>query len=124
MDDAAPDAATGKPGRKAGSVMIAATRPADGRASELTRPHHQRFVQHAATFEIGDQSGDRLIRLAAHGALAAVIVAMGIPPRTVKQLHETHTPFDEPSGRQAVAAEGIRGQGLRTLWIVGDAVQA
>ena len=55
--DAALDAAAGDPHREALDVVIAAVALGHRRAAELAAPDHQRVVEHAAFFQVGDQRG-------------------------------------------------------------------
>src|SRR4051812_21311180 len=72
-DDLSPlDAAAGHPHREAEVVMVApATRFGLGGAAELASPEDERAVEQAATLQVGEQAGDRLVGL---GGLAHVIL--------------------------------------------------
>ena len=62
VDDATFDAAAGQPDRKAIAVMAASELTFfRRRTSKFGGPHDQRFVQHAALFQVSDQGRQRLI---------------------------------------------------------------
>ena len=62
--DPAFQARTGHPGGEGERVMVATTRAdafGERSASELARPEHERVVQEAAAFQVGEEAGTRTI---------------------------------------------------------------
>ena len=78
------------------------------RAAELAAPEHQRVVEQAARFQIGQQAGDRLVDLGGVLRVPLLQVAVLVPldlAVAVRDLHEPHAALDEPPGQQALPAE-------------------
>ena len=128
-DLAALDAAAGHPDREAVGVVVAAFGAAgaavgDGTAAEFAAPDHQRGVEQAAGFEVGQQAGDAFVGL--RGAGEVVLVAgdvavpiVGIHAVAVPDLDETNAALDQAARQQAAAAEIGRGRhrrGRRAFW--------
>ena len=65
-------------------------------AAELSAPNDQRIVQQPTPFQIGQQSGDRLVGLLALGRMVPVNILVRVPAFGVARidLHETHTTLD------------------------------
>ena len=80
------------------------------RSAELAAPDNERLVQQAASFQVFEQPGDGTIGFAAMFAVVLFDLAMGVPlaSGTGIELHETHASLHQPSGQQAVLAEGGR----------------
>src|SRR5258706_7966242 len=106
VHDAALESAARQPDGKTTRMMVASKILTQialtiARATEFTAPDDERVVEHAALFEVVDQRGRRLVgllRLSADivGEIAVVI------PTGVEQLHESHSPFHQPSREQTV----------------------
>src|SRR6266852_4753518 len=74
------DTATRHPCGEAPRIVVATQASfVERRATELTAPHDERVLEHAACFEIGQQAGDRLVRYLAPLAVIYFDVFMGIP---------------------------------------------
>src|SRR5947207_11180807 len=74
-------------------------------AAELASPHHQRVLQHAALFQILDESGRGLIRLKTLPAnLFWKIVVL--VPAAMKQLDEAHATFGQTPRENAIGGVG------------------
>ena len=82
---------------------------AHGRAAEFAAPDDERILEHAALFEIEQQSGGGAVHFAAAqlDGIAEIVrfVAVMIPVGVV-ELHETHAALHEPAGHQAIVGEG------------------
>ena len=80
-----------------------------GRATEFASPDHQRLVEQTASFQILQQTGDRLIGgkgiVLVSGFETAVLVPGLKASRCVIELHESHAPLDEAPGQKTLAAE-------------------
>ena len=78
-----------------------------GRASELGRPDHERFLEEPAGLEIAQQSGDRLIDIPGERLVRAhVAVRVPVVARTdIDQLDEAHAAFDHASRHEALPSE-------------------
>ena len=72
------------------------------RPAELAAPNDQRLVQHAAGFQIRQQSADRLVALTGQPAMVDFDVVVTVPRLAlpVPDLHEPHAAFDKPPGNQ------------------------
>ena len=108
MGDAAFDAAAGEEHRKALDVVIAAWICAatlgHWRASEFAAPNDEGVFEHAATFEILNQRGGRLIAVSATDVHVLLETSVMVPT-TVIQMNEPDAPFGESTCEQAVAGE-------------------
>ena len=72
LDRSPPDPAPGHPGRKSGSMMVAAPGSHRGPA-KLSRPHNQGLIQQASRLEIGKEAGDGLVGLATEFLVPLVV---------------------------------------------------
>src|SRR5262245_55792161 len=93
VSNAAFDAAAGEPHRKTVRIVVPAVAAFTHRcAAEFTAPNDQRTVQHSAPLEVLQESGDRLVALAAIAAVIALDIAVGIPlaAGAAVDLHEAH----------------------------------
>src|SRR5579859_6349226 len=95
-------------------VVTSDTALGDRHPPELGVPHDERFLQQAATLQIGEQAGDGLIDF--RGMLPMIIddTVVGIPRvhgvidvRTAPQLDETYASLDQSACQQALATEGL-----------------
>src|SRR6516165_6342222 len=119
------DAAAGHPAREGVAVVIAARAAlAVWRAAEFARPEDDGFIQKAATFQVLQEAGDRLIAAETHafkvGAGADVAVAIPVARGAVQagaapQLDEADAAFDQAAGDQAVAAEVARARIVKAV---------
>ncbi len=108
----AADAAARQADRKAVMIVIAtelgliAAQFDTGRSTKFAAPHDQRFVEHAALFEIAQQSRDRLIDLSRQFAVILRDVFMIIPrlTGTMPELNHANAPFEQPPRDQRLAA--------------------
>ena len=108
-----PHTATRQPDRKAPWMVVVpivvvrqCALSIDG-AAELAGPDHERFVEHAALLQIGDQCGGRLIRFAAqNGDLLRQFTVL--IPAAVIELDESHATLGQPPREQTVAGESSR----------------
>ena len=127
VNDAPFDSAAGQPGGERKRIVVAALAPlAAGHAAKLGGPDHDGVVEQAAGLQVLEQRGRRLIHAPAHLAVIAGDVFVRIPVAAGKaivgaapDLDESHTPLQQASGDQAVAAEvGCRRgrQGRRGPW--------
>src|SRR5262249_15236345 len=120
IDDARLDAAAGHPDGEAARVMIAAVVVARqlalavDRPAELAAPDHQRIVEQAALFQVGDEPVADLIDVAALGGQVASNVEM-LVPAPVEDLHEAHVALDQAAGQEAAGGERTR---LMHVWAV------
>src|SRR5947209_8419505 len=73
------DAATGEPGAKALRMVVSTIALSARRPAELRAPDDNRFVQHAALFEILEQTSDGLIHLGGEAAMVLLDAGVGIP---------------------------------------------
>src|SRR5436853_103581 len=73
----------------------------NGGAAELAAPNHQRIVQHAALFQVADQSRRRAIYLLGFECDVGLDTAVVVPIAVV-ELDESYTALGQPSGQQAV----------------------
>jgi hypothetical protein len=68
VNASAANSATGKPHRKTPVVVVSPRTPFGYRgASELAPPKHQRILEHAEPFEVGQKCADGLVDLATVG---------------------------------------------------------
>src|SRR4029077_10063505 len=90
---------------------VAAIGPLHGRLpAELAAPDDQRFIEHAATFQVGDQRGDGAVDFGAVDEEVLFDAVVGVPVFLLMAaariyLHVTNAAFDEPPGDQTLAAE-------------------
>src|SRR6185436_3739288 len=104
------DPAAGEPVREAPRMMIAAVvvlgerALAVDRATEFTRPHHERVVEQPATAKILDERGLRLIDELRLRADLVREVAVLVPAAHV-ELDESHAALGEPAREEAVRGE-------------------
>ena len=70
-------------------------------ATELATLDDERVLKHAATFQICDECGDRLIDQSTHFRHPRDNLTVHVPA-ALEQLHEPDTPFEQPTGQQAV----------------------
>src|SRR5437762_1892383 len=94
---------TSQPDRKGFDVVVAAGNAlanlAHRRSAEFASPNHDRIIEHAPRLQVSYKRGAGLIDLTAASfeRFAQVIVRSAvIVPIGVIELHEAHTPFDEP----------------------------
>src|SRR5207249_12154969 len=111
------DTATGHPGAEATRTVIAAfailTR---GGSAELAGPDDEGLLQQAATFKVGEQSGNGLIGFAAMQSVVLADVGMSVPvfvivPAAGIDFDEAHAALDQAAGEQAAAAK-VLGHGV------------
>ena len=112
------DAPSGEPNRETAGVVVAAIAfvghqalAVDG-APELPAPHHQRFVEQSALFEVPDQRCRGLVGI---GALLGELVRQRavLIPSAMKELDEAHAALHQPSRDQTVAR--VRSRLARSL---------
>jgi len=111
--DARFDSAAGHPHREGLRMMVASRTPPQGRvrlhhrrAAEFAAPDHQRLVEHAALFQIGDQRSARLIGGGTVFFAVALHVAVSVPTLVVN-VDKPHAPLDHPSREQTSTGEGV-----------------
>src|SRR5262249_21275367 len=102
VDIAGSGSAAGHPHAEGERMMIATifTLP-QGRATELSPPNDERFIEQAAPLQVAQQSGDWLIDGAAVPSEVVLEISVLIP-RSVDQADEPHTAFNHPSCEQAI----------------------
>src|SRR5262249_21188714 len=106
-DLASLDATAGQGDVKGTRVVIAAGTGIDPRRSaELTHPDDQSFVEHAALFQIADQSGERRVHLFAEGLDPGEVVLVRIPAAG-RYLDERDAALDQAPGQQTALAEWV-----------------
>src|SRR5262245_15654850 len=104
-DLAAFDAAAGHDRRECAREVVAAAVGIDaGRAAEFARPDDKRVVEHAATLEIGEERGERLVKLVGEGAGSVEVVLVRIPVAECN-LDEGDAGFYKASSEEAALAE-------------------
>src|SRR5579862_5511573 len=88
-------------------VVTAVAQFIEWRTSELSAPDHQRILQHAAGLEVGQESGDRLVRRPAPFPVIFLDMLVSVPtaPGSRIQLHKTDSPLDQSARHQAISAE-------------------
>src|SRR5690606_35887902 len=79
------------------------------RASKLTTPHHERFIEKSALFEVEQQGGHGPVNFAAfipEAVLKRIALdnTVTIPP-PVEKLDKTNTLFHQLSGQQAIVGK-------------------
>ena len=72
--------------------------------AEFAAPDHQRRLQQAALFQIGEQAVDRHVGRQAMAGVIAGQIAVSVPFAVAVDLHEPHAAFDQPPGQQALRA--------------------
>src|SRR5581483_2152215 len=114
VNDPAPDAAAGEPGREPVRVVLPAVRaglPA-GRAAEFRGPDDEGVVEQPAALQVPEEPRDGLVHLRADLRVALPELAVGVPgavaSSAVVDLDEAHPSLDETPGRQALQAERAR----------------
>ena len=101
--------------------MMVATRGTDAlsdrTAAKLCGPDKKGVLQHASLLEILDERRYRAIHRGRLGVVILTEVFMAIPidsgtskRAAIDDLHETHAPFQESTGHQAVAGESFVGR--------------
>src|SRR4249920_1122557 len=85
-----------------------------GSATKLGTPNNHCFTQQSTLLQIFQQASDGLIDLGTQPAVIFLQVDVSIPSigiRSVamKHLNKTHTPLDQPTGRQADLTKGFGG---------------
>ena len=116
VDVAAFHAAAGKPDREAPVVVVAAHAglaidQLDGRrATEFTAAEDERFLEEPALFQVGEESGDRLVALLAQRPVRRGDVVVAVPGLNVavKELDEIG-----PRARSGGERSGAGGPGRR-----------
>ena len=108
---AAADAAAGQHGGESVGPMIATGLGVDdGRAAELAHADDERFLQHAALLQIGDQTRKPRIELRREGLHLVEVVAVRIPA-VEDHLDQPHTLFQEAASDEAAPLEdGVVGR--------------
>ena len=89
--------------------------------AKFSTPDHQCFVQQATLFQIGQQSGNRLIHLRAMPAMVLFDALMRVPcffqmSTTGIQLHEANSAFHKATSHEAVATKLVG-------WLPPDSIQ-
>ena len=111
VNDAPFDSASGHHDRKSIGMMVAAVGPlCTGSSSEFGSQDDDRLIEQAALLEIFDQPGDRQIDLPAQRRVPGLEGAVRVPGagpsvRSVKNLYEPRSPFDQPPGDEALASK-------------------
>jgi len=105
---ASTDATASQPHREAIVVVISAC-PAfrNWRATEFTSPDNERFLKQAATFQIAQQGGGRLINLPTQAGDRLVDILVVIPAAQL-DVDVPDAPFDESTRHQASASVATR----------------
>ena len=122
VDDAGLDAAAGHPDGEAAGVMIAAVvvfgefALAINRSAELPAPNHQRVIQQAALFEVGDEGVASLIDVPALVGQVAGDVEMLIPT-AMKDLRKANAALGQSAGQETAGCKGPRGVHVGTIHI-------
>ena len=107
------DSPTGHPHAEVSWVMIPSvvvsgqSTLAIDRASEFPTPYDQCVLEHAATLQILNQRGDRLIDLLALVSNLSREITMLIPT-SMEQLHDPNSSLDESSCQQRTVSELTR----------------
>ena len=73
-------------------------------SAELAAPDHQRLVEHAEPFQVGDEAVAGVIHVAALDRQVGHEVAV-LVPAAMEDLREAHPAFREPAGQQAARGE-------------------
>ena len=115
VGDAAFDATAGQPvGEDEGVVVASLATLGAGHAAELSGPEDQGVLEHAAVLEILDERRGTFCHAERERGVVAGDVLVGIPVATREavvvagpDLHKADAAFEEASGGQALAAEGI-----------------
>src|SRR5207247_1403514 len=119
MLDAPSNAGAGEPRAKGLRMMIAPGAFGPGRTTEFGPENHQGLLEHAALFEILEQTGDGPVHLRREFAVVRFDFRMRVPLTTataaVKQLHEAHAALDQPSRHEALFAEGFALRPVQTV---------
>ncbi|CAD72466.1 hypothetical protein-transmembrane prediction [Rhodopirellula baltica SH 1] len=114
--DAAFDSASGHPHGESVGVVVSAAAVGVFRGrltSEFATPNDQGFVQHAGSFQIGQQRSDGLVSRSGVFVVVDFQVTVGVPvvvvvgTATVK-LDEPNTALSQTTCEQAAFAEGLR----------------
>ena len=113
MTDATLDTATCKPGcKRIGVVVASGFGPdlGDGQSAELAAAHDERFVEHSALLQIGQQRGDRLVHLVRKATMIALDIIVSIPALLILsaaavKLDEANAVFDQASGGETLPSE-------------------
>ena len=83
----------------------------EGRPAEFTGPDDEGLLENAQLFQVGDESGDRLIDGFAIFVVTIKQVVVLIPSITVAagagELDEANPAFDEAASEKALSAEGF-----------------
>ena len=124
VDHSTLDPASGHPDREPVVVVISAVLAlGTGRASELAGPDHDGFVEQSSLLQVTQQTGDRLVGLAAHAGVVADEVGMSVPgpggSASMKHLHESHALLDQSTGGQQVLAKWTRGRVVEAVECLG-----
>ncbi len=99
------NAATGQSHVEGLGIMVAAGVGVDGGcAAEFAHPDDERFIEHAALLEIGNQSCERFVDGFGQLGGAAEIVLVGIPP-VEYDFDKGDAGFNETTGEQAAGTE-------------------
>src|SRR5690349_17279515 len=81
-------------------MIAAGVRIDPRRAAELTGPQNERVIEHAALFEVGNQSGKWLIELAAPRATIIEVVPVRVPTAH-RYFDKRHARLHEPACQHA-----------------------
>ena len=105
-------AAAGEPSGEAEGVVVAAVPSlSEGCSAEFTRPDDEGLLENAQFFQVGDESGDRLIDGFTVFVVAIDKVAVLVPAITVAtgagEFDEANPAFDEAASEKALSAEGF-----------------
>ena len=122
VNGAAFDPGSSHPDAEAARVVIAsvvclgeATLTVD-RSSKFTAPDDESVIEHAAHFEILDESPTRLIDVTALQREVTGEIAVLIPS-TMKDLAEAHATLRHAAGEETVVGEGARRRHIRTIHV-------
>ena len=113
------DPAAGHPHGVSVGVVVAAVVLGEGRASELSSPHHQRILQQPAGLEVGQQSRDGLVHLAGVLGVQPRQVAMLVPLVAVPTAHHPHTFLHQSAGQQQLPAIVMGALVVQTVELAG-----
>ncbi len=114
IGDAGFDAASSHPGGEGVGVVVAAPAFAvlhvaleERRAAEFTTPDDKGLIEHAALFEVSDETGTGLVGVPALGVKLSGERTVLVPAR-VHELDELSSPFGKATGEEGVTGEGAR----------------
>src|SRR5262245_24008681 len=90
------------------------------RAAEFTHPDHERIVEQLPLAQIGYQSGQGRVEIAAQIADAGKVIDVRVPA-VERHLDELDARFNQPASEQAAAAEFTVAISLASgLWLLID----